>query len=323
MNPEYTWVTIADNGDAPVGASQHQIQTAKKSIIDIMGAPIEDTAEFKSKINAITFRDTILCISGELKEHGEGEVASNFRYKHDNDTNERVIDNYLYLFEYHAATTGCMPIIVTTIPRSWRTKSFFIKENGFIISGTPGSPERVDEHDLMQMLLTFGIRLSNMVKIRESCSSARHNTYLIDMISFLYQIKIGKPSFPHTFDTVYRKPTKFTDGDDGFSRMYMETVSQDGYIFFTPKPSSVDGIYGELKQAISPEDNVVKEAIRQHCLEYHIDRWTDFDVNDTDDAFTLLMIIHAFTCNQENLQVEELYIMNSLVEIMKPWFAQL
>tara|TARA_B110000971_G_scaffold220512_3_gene264285 strand:- start:2 stop:988 length:987 start_codon:yes stop_codon:yes gene_type:complete len=328
MEPNYSWVTIAEKKDEPVGATQHQLAMSKKSIIDIMGAPIEDSAEFKGKINAITYSDTILCISGELKGQGEGDVASNFRYKHDEDMNERVIHNYLYLFEYHAAITGCMPIIVTTIPRSWRKKSFFIRENGTIVSSQPGSDMKVEEYDLMKMLLTFGVCRSKMIKVRESCVSSKYNTYLIDMISFLYQMKIGKPSFHEDFDTTYRKPTKFNApfADSIHTcppRMYMEPSMKDGYTFFTPKHSSVDEIYDQLNKALSPEDNSVKVAIRQHCLEYQIERWTDFDANDTDDAFTILMIIHAFTCNEENLGEEELYIMRSLMDIMDPWFTQL
>ena len=331
MNPDYSWITIAEKSDSPPGATQHQIMMSKKSIIDIMGAPIEDSDKFKGKINAITYSDTILCISGELKEHGDGDVASNFRYKHDKDTNERVIHNYLYLFEYHAAVTGCMPIIVTTIPRSWRAKSFFIRENGSIVSSQPDTTVKLEEYDLMKMLLTFGITRSKMVKIRESCVSSKHNTYLIDMISFLYQMKIGKPSFHEDFDTTYRKPTKFSPGaldsplrmHGDLSRMYMEKSMKGGYTFFTPKRSSVDEIYEQLKLALSPEDNSVKDAIRKHCIEYQIERWSDFDANDTDDAFTILMIIHAFSCNEENLSEEESMVMLSLMDIMKPWFAQL
>ena len=62
---------------------------------------------------------------------------------------------------------------------------------------------------------------------------------------------------------------------------------------------------------------------------YHIDRWTDFDANDTDDAFTILMLINAFTCHVSRdgtilkLSEQELSIQKELEDIMKPWFSRL
>ena len=324
MNPNYSWFPISNRLPDPLPAGA--FRPPKKSIIDIMGAPIEQSDDFNKKINSLIFSDSVLCISGELKERGDGEVASNFRYKHNNEVNETVIRNYLHLFDCYSSITNSTPIIVTTIPRSWRPKSFFISESGEIEMNTH-SGEKGRATSLMQMLNTFNICNTTMIKLRESCKSSRYNTYLIDMISFLYQMRIGKDSFQTTFDATYRKPTRVDDTEltekDGLSRMYMDRVERDGYIFFVPKKSSVNEIYDELDEAMSLVDNTVKENIRKHCVKYRIERWSDFDANDIDDAFTILMIIHAFNCNEENLHSDELYIKFTLMAEMEPWFSQL
>ena len=67
-----------------------------------------------------------------------------------------------------------------------------------------------------------------------------------------------------------------------------------GLVFMCPKRESVKSIYREFSEAICLEENATKAKIREHLKKSRIHRWTDFSANDTDDAFTILMMIHAF-----------------------------
>ena len=114
MEPSYQWLIFGDHSSSAY------------RIIDIMGAPIEERKNFQTKIDYIMNDKTTLCISGELKENGEGQPASNFRFNKDKETNENVIANYFYLFDKYKEMTSGKPIMVTTIPRSWRKYSYLL-----------------------------------------------------------------------------------------------------------------------------------------------------------------------------------------------------
>ena len=228
MEPSYEWLSLGNTPEAVCRSS------VKGNVIDIMGAPIEDPSIFMKKIDSLIRPHTTLCISGELKECGEGQPASNYRCNRDEVLNNAVLCNYFYLFrKYHELTSG-NPIIVTTIPRSWRKYSFLIRENGTIIrkdqefrregdeggqfyyTGFPGgNKEGMDEEatDLMKFLCLRGVSLSALTKIRESCKGAGYNTYLIDMISFLFQIKIDSSEFHSLFSPDYRNTELVRGGE--------------------------------------------------------------------------------------------------------------
>ena len=124
MEPSYEWLSL---GNTPGAVCRSSV---KGNVIDIMGTPIGEPSIFRKKIDSLIKPQTTLCISGELKECGEGQPASNYRCNSDEVLNNAVLCNYFYLFrKYHELTSG-NPIIVTTIPRSWRKYSFLIRENG-------------------------------------------------------------------------------------------------------------------------------------------------------------------------------------------------
>jgi len=336
MNPSYQWLTIgARNQGSP-------------EIIDIMGAPIEDQSVFQETITRIVSQGAkdqqFLCISGELKAKGEGQPASNFRFNPDKDLNERVIDNYFSLINSWRAPLLRSPIIITTIPRDWRSFSWFIQEDGVLVRKDATNKDALQEvdSDMMAFLLQRGVTQEALTKIRESCKGARYNTYLIDMISFLYQMKIGSDSFHEFFEPDFRLPVSYHSKDmepvgrwkpiEGHSYLYFEkTMSNHGQVFFTPKRESVEEIYRELEEIISPFANETKNKIIEYLSTHTIHRWTDFDANDTDDAFTILMMIHALSPMEiEEGAWREMPISDSsreikchLEKIMDPWFAQL
>ena len=330
MIPTYQWVRVGNDADDDDGSDADD----RPNIIDISGAPTQERPFFEADINTIMKKDTIICLTGELKEDGEGadQPAANYRFKTDHSINEKVIDNYFYLFSAAKIDSRLRPIVITTIPRSWRKYSFFLQENGQIEKIPSDRGPSALDYGLMDMLGTFNIGPDQIIKLRESCSGSRYKTYLIDMISFLYQTKVDTPEFHDLFDVDFRSIVRVQrkHGNRTQDCMYMnKTIETDGQVFFTPKRSSVDMIYAELQAALSPGDNSVKKAIRDHCLKFSIWRWTDFDVNDTDDAFTILMIIHAFSTEDTDDVNEELRsdrphdIQRSLRKVMSNWHAQL
>lgn len=315
MESQYTWIHIGDhNASSGRGAEWFLKREGLPKIMEIMAAPITDTEIFKREIQRIIESDiqTTLCIGGELKTMSEGKPASNFRYEKDNDLNENVIDNYHQLFRHYLEMNGNKPIFVTTIPRMWRKYSWFIQEDGTLLRkdqeyrkeysnsyhGFPGGDETaqdmVDE-DFMRFLSYNCIKKEQLVKIRECCKGARYHTYLADMISFLYQMRTNPNEFSKTYYPEFRTIDTVKLPNSKFFQLYFnETMSKDGVVFFCPKKDSVDSIYRDFQEAISLKENSTKEKIRTHLLMNRIDRWTDFSANDTDDAFTILMLIHAF-----------------------------
>jgi len=299
MNPEYTWLTI---GKCP-----------SRNYIDIMAAPITEPSVFLEEIQKLTCLSHVtLCIGGELKTYEEGKSASNFRYEKDENLNKNVIENYLQLFRLHKGIYN-WPIFVTTIPRSWRIYSWLITEEGKIIRKDQeyrknmGKPEvrgsmvaPIDEtaqdkiDEALTLFLSYNcIDRDELITIRECCKGARYHTYLADMFSFLYQLRCNHEEFSDTFYPEYRE-AGICNHADSMDTLSFEKSMDNGIVFLCPKRDSVKSIYQDFEEAISLEENKTKAKIRQHLRKSTVHRWTDFSANDTDDAFTILMMIHAF-----------------------------
>ena len=214
MKPEYTWLTT---GKCP-----------SRNYIDIMAAPITEPSVFLQEIQKITrLSHVTLCIGGELKTSEEGKPASNFRYEKDETLNKNVIENYLQLFRLHKEIYN-WPVFVTTIPRSWRIYSWLIQDDGKIIRkdqeyrknmakpevrGSMVAPsnetaqDKLDE-DLIHFLSANCVEIYHLTKIRECCKGARYHTYLADMISFLYQLRIND-NFSTSKPCITVRPTNY------------------------------------------------------------------------------------------------------------------
>ena len=296
MEAQYTWLTI---GKCP-----------SRNYMDIMAAPITEPSVFLQEIQKITCLSNVtICIGGELKTSEEGKPASNFRYEKDQELNKNVIENYMQLFRLHKEIYD-WPIFVTTIPRSWRLYSWLIQEDGMIIRkdqeyrkecsnsyhGFPGGDETAQDkpdEKLMHFLSSNCIESDSLIKIRECCKGARYHTYLADMFSFLYQLRCNHEEFSDTFYPEYRE-AGICNHADSMDTLSFERSMDNGYVFMCPKKDSVKSIYQDFQEAISIEENSTKEKIRKHLKTSTVHRWTDFSANDTDDAFTILMMIHAF-----------------------------
>ncbi len=151
----------------------------------------------------------------------------------------------------------------------------------------------VVDSDLMRFLSQNCIEQENLTKIRECCKGARYHTYLADMFSFLYQLRINRDEFSDIFYPEFRELDVVQEKDKPDKLVFEKTMGK-GYVFMCPNKGSVKSIYHDFEEAISLEENPTKEKIRKHLRENTIYRWTDFSANDTDDAFTILMMIHAF-----------------------------
>ena len=63
--------------------------------------------------------------------------------------------------------------------------------------------------------------------------------------------------------------------------------------------------------------------IREYVNTHIVHRWSDFDVNDIDDALTILMIMHAYRCKDSSPTKKEKIICNKLEDQILFWFEQL
>ena len=359
MEPQYTWISIGHQSAPLKPGNWHLNRGNLPKIMEIMAAPITDPEVFKSDLQSLLESNvqTTLCIGGELKCMDEGKPASNFRYEKDPKLNDNVIDNYHQLFRLYRELNGIKPVFVTTIPRSWRKYSWLIQEDGTMMRKDQeyrknlGPPEvygsmvapidetaqdKVDE-DFMRFLSANCIEAEQMIKIRECCKGARYHTYLADMISFLYQTRTKSNEFSDTYYTEFRSVDTVKLPDSKLFQLYFnKTMSKEGFVFYCPKKESVDSIYHDFQEAISLDENPTKAKIREHLLLNRIDRWTDFSANDTDDAFTILMLIHAFNgitgekisqdCNESvyyKPTENEKVILESLHSSLDEWRAQL
>ena len=325
MDPTFTWFRLGEKGEQTASCCARPV-VDRKRVIDIMGGLTQSKTNFDRWLRLNYKQGTIISLGGELKEHGEGAPPSNFRAK-DVELNTNVVQNIMSLIIASKTIDKQSLIFVNTIPRNKRLISFNITDEG-VINTTVDKKFAWYGHEYVTDTLTeflegFGINSPELMKIRESCKGARYNTYLIDMISFLYQTKNIIGEREDTFEEEYRLPVVYTDA--GKKEIYMNKVTDNttGYKFMVPKDESIEKIYIDFVEAISNNDNPVKRAIRHYVNTHYVQRWTDFDVNDTDDAFTILMILYAYRCKEERLTKGEDRIVKSIEEQIEFWFDQL
>jgi len=342
MNPSYEWITFGRKLSEKINV---------KPIIDIMGAPISSPEEFREYIHSVSSAGSniTICLSGELKKYGDGRPASNYRLEHDESLNENVIKNYFYLIELYFPAIH-QPIIVTTIPREMRLYSWFITESGEIIREdqqyrrelnsryngyNEGEEKDFDKNDeyFMNMLYKFGIDSEKLKIIRESCKNSKYHSYMIDMISFIYQTMIGTSKFHSIFQPEYRMISSVFGGDpvgrwtpkENMNYLYFDDCHDEyGRVYFIPKNESIKEIYHLFDLIINPYENKAKESVRDHLDEFTIHRWSDFDANDTDDIFTIIMILHCYSCDTVDhepisLTIDQYNIKMNLQNIIESW----
>ena len=248
----------------------------------------------------------------DLKSLGSGDVASNLRYKHDSEINNQVVKNMGDLLSLS------IPITITSVSRSERYKSFQFLENGTITVTNCATKEIIKEDTLLltNFLNHMGVDGEKVKQIRESTKGARYNSYLADMISFIYMVNFQY--HPEMFDRVSKKPIvydtemmndtgepflkSFVKGGKewkpkkGFDYLYFEDCIQgEGNEFNVPKNGSIGKVYYQLKELLSLEENGMKSMVREFLsTNGTYNRFSDYWVNDVDDGLTILMILNCF-----------------------------
>ena len=76
--------------------------------------------------------NTTLFLPAMPSKLGTGDVASNFRYKHDEKINNLVILRWLEVFEEYKKNESKNPVVITTVSRSQRYITLKMLDDGTI-----------------------------------------------------------------------------------------------------------------------------------------------------------------------------------------------
>ncbi len=268
----------------------------------------------------------------DLKSLGSGDVASNLRYKHDSEINNQVVKNMCDLINMK------IPITITSVPREERYKSVQFLEDGTITVTNNATKVVIteDTRTLANFLKNMGIDNEKMKKIRESTKGAHYNSYLADILSFIYMV--NSHFHPELFDRVFKRPTVYNttmmneSGEpflksfvkngrewspkENFDYLYFEDCREkDGIEFYVPKNGSIGKVYYQMNELLSLEETGMKEMVRKYFSIYGTyNRFSDYWVNDVDDAFTILMILNCY--NYVDLSPDENRIKSELEQIV-------
>ena len=326
--------------------ASYQINTIHGSgtmeVTEVAAALVQETGEVLSFLG-----DATLSIEAELKSLGEGDTASNLRFKGDKDKNNHVVSNYMKLFETYAPTEK--PIIITTVPRKRRYITYTLTEGGEIEahnSNTKGFMAK-ETTIMKEFLESMDIDRTKVMSMREASSGAGYRTYLADALAFIYLVdshfhremfeQRRKTPFVVNCQTLSRSGnavlTEINSGGrtwvpkEGFDYLYFTdgsgsefengvVVKKNTNIFWEPKEGSIVKVYFQLNELLSKEENGMKKMVRDYMsLIGTYNRFSDYWVNDVDDALTIYMIYGAY--KYATLTTEEEMIKDQLFKIIE------
>ena len=327
MNPSYQINTIIGSGT--------------KEVTEVAAALVQETSRVLSFLG-----DATLSIEAELKSLGEGDTASNLRFKGDKDKNNHVVSNYMKLFETYAPTEK--PIIITTVPRKHRYITYSLTEGGEIEahnSNTKGFMAK-ETTTMKEFLESMNIDRTKVASMREASSGAGYRTYLADALAFIYLVDshFHREMFEQRRKTPFVVNTQTLDEDgnavlteidsggrkwvpkEGFDYLYFtgeetprgDLLTEKKYenIFWEPKEGSIVKVYFQLNELLSKEENGMKKMVRDYMgLLGTYNRFSDYWVNDVDDALTIYMIYGAY--KYATLTTEEEMIKDQLFKIIE------
>jgi hypothetical protein len=234
-----------------------------RSIVELAGAPI-DGEWIKG---AIESRGTLF-LQGELKSLGQGDTASNFRFKTDKDKNNVVVSNLTELFKlYHEQQKNKEtpePVVVTSVPRKMRTQVYHMGkcevDSGVTATGEIWVSSSTAEDPTTQRLTTetetiqkfiekMGIEVE-FAQMANSTEGAGYRTYMADLISFVLMIDyhFHKEMFERKkFEAVRVKADDKDESgepllkefDQGGGRMWKPREGHD-YLYFKEVAASYD-----------------------------------------------------------------------------------
>tara|TARA_Y100000817_G_scaffold314776_1_gene315074 strand:- start:732 stop:1745 length:1014 start_codon:yes stop_codon:yes gene_type:complete len=276
-----------------------------------------------------------------------GDVASNFRFKLDNGVNNTVCTNWGLLLETYKKVSN-NPVVITAIHRDNRIRSIKMNEDGTITIFDDQMNEIQYESKLFsQFLLSSGITKKIILNMRESSKGAGYYSYLSDVLSFLniinstfnpdmfikkrMKFEILTPQDKDDKGGKKLKPFKKENGDEwipkkDFNYLYFENSSDieqehtNDYLFL--KEENVPILYRQFLDLISSEDNQTKQLIRKFFSQINtFYRWSDYWINDIDDAITILTIINCYNKSSIPLNVDEKKIRDQFIGISKNVFS--
>lgn len=296
-------------------------------------------------VDSIFNQNSRLFIPAAPSPLGSGDVASNFRDKHDKMKNNSSINYWIKLFKNYSQKSR-NPVYVTAVSRKERRYTLNLPVDGslVIIDNNP-SGTSIPSFDFTSFMKSFNIENEQMKIIREASSGAKFNTYFADLIGLMNMV--NQDYHPEMFDNIWLKinhvkenavddsgvkllqPVKSSgrtwtpiEGHDYLYFEQSEEKCQDSIKFNILKDDSMNKVYEQISQLISLEENGIKEMVRKFFLnQATYIRWSDFWVNDIDDALSVLSVINAF--NHVSLNEDEIHIKRQFEEIAKPWFLKL
>lgn len=276
-------------------------------------------------LQKLSVKNTTLYIPATPSVLGTGDVASNFRYKHDMTINNHVVERWLQVFEaYH---TNVNPVVVTSVGRDARYMTFKLLEDGYI--NVINNKNKISILEIKETTIfnnfvkSFGITPENMIKIRESSKGARYNTYMADMIGFVNILNYNyNPEMFQKYELEAQIVTpeckfhrKEVEGEymlqpvvkngkewkpkEGHNYLYFRNIDKIGpkhkNTFMILDEKYMPQVYNKLFEMLTPEDNVTKSKVRgflKGIMSY--DRLSDYWYNDIDDPFTIFMIQNCY-----------------------------
>ena len=273
--------------------------------------------ELQQLIEYIKKLETTLFVAAMPNMIGDGDVASNFRYKHDSSINNMVVDNWFNVLKQYGEKVGST-VVITVPGRTSRIFTLKMNEDGTIkfYNNMTMNVDREKSDIFTNFLENFGIDNDKMKSIRLCSKGARFNSYLADMISFMnminwtykrdlfeYQtlepIKVNTKMCDESGNIVLKSITSngrtWTPKDD-FDYLYFRKQDniQSGQMYAFISNSNIMYVYNQIFECLSNSDNITKANVRKFLLETNYTRLSDWGLNDVDDIFTLLMIINCF-----------------------------
>ena len=353
MNKYYSFDQISCITNEDFYSMEYDV-SAEHNIIELASALLcsDDTyGDLMDKLNA---HNTILFLPAMPTELGTGDVASNFRFKHDINKNNLVTERWLNVFREYKKNKNKNPVVITTVGREDRYMTFKLLDDGTVNIVNNKNDDYIFQEEteiIKKFLNVFSITSEHMKKMRISSAGARYNTYMADMIGFMnilnykyHQDMFYKSSMESYIVTPECKIKKsgYYNGklepmlqplvingkewipNEGFNYLYFryqEGNTETQQIFYKLKPGIMNIVYYQIFQALMPEENGTKEMIRNYLSGIVYNRLSDFWVNDIDDSFTILMLINAYKYCE--LNDNDTLILERFENIAEPWFKEM
>ena len=271
----------------------------------------------------------VLIIQGDIKEVDSGQTCSNFRNKYDQVVNNLVVSNIVKLMNLDKQK------IMTSYSRSERYISLCLNGNekyGEEIVVLTNKKYDDSNTNIVKKFMKYYNLNDKLDIFRQATKGSGGYTYLADCISFILNVLIinDKNMFECRFcESVIHEGCTLrpvvTDGkewvpESTFNYVYQkQTDKQDlKYQYVTPLPDSIDTVYKILFNLLKLDDNYAKKLVRGYFKRVKTyKRWSDFWVNDIDDAFTFWMIRNAYEVDEldefdSDIKLQLTYIIDSL-----------